>query len=218
MANSRCGRCTTHLSGQWQRRSGGSPGLRQMAVAKNIQIYDTTLRDGCQSEDVSLTVEDKVTIAERLDDLGLRLYRGRMAGLERSRRRVFQRGQEDQIAPRQDRGLRLDPPLPTCAPRPIAIWQLLLRAETPVATVVGKTWDMHVREALRISNQANLDILHDTITFLKTPRRRGDFRRRAFLRRYFRPIPSSRSPACGGRSTRGHADCAVRHQRRTPAA
>jgi 2-isopropylmalate synthase len=45
--------------------------------------------------------------------------------------------------------------------------QLLLRAETPVATVVGKTWDLHVREALRISNQENLEILHDTIAFLK---------------------------------------------------
>ena len=42
-----------------------------MAVAKKIQIYDTTLRDGCQSEDVSLTTADKLQIAERLDDLGI---------------------------------------------------------------------------------------------------------------------------------------------------
>ena len=45
--------------------------------------------------------------------------------------------------------------------------QSLLRAETPVATVVGKTWDLHVREALRISNAENLEILNDTIAFLK---------------------------------------------------
>ncbi len=44
---------------------------------------------------------------------------------------------------------------------------LLLRAETPVATVVGKTWDFHVREALRISEAANLEILNDTIAYLK---------------------------------------------------
>jgi len=51
-----------------------------MAVAKKIQIYDTTLRDGCQSEDVSLTVEDKLEIAERLDDLGVDYIEGGWPG------------------------------------------------------------------------------------------------------------------------------------------
>ena len=51
-----------------------------MAVAKKIQIYDTTLRDGCQSEDVSLTVEDKLEIAERLDDLGIDYIEGGWPG------------------------------------------------------------------------------------------------------------------------------------------
>src|ERR1700690_3441810 len=77
-----------------------------------------------------------------------------MAGLQRPRCRLLPRDQEASSAPLQDRGLRLNP-------------ALLVRAETPVATVVGKTWDMHVREALRISDQANLDILHDTVTYLK---------------------------------------------------
>ncbi|MGZ6254033.1 MAG: hypothetical protein ACXWM1_13310, partial [Candidatus Binataceae bacterium] len=51
-----------------------------MAVAKKIQVYDTTLRDGCQSEDVSLTVEDKLEIAERLDDLGIDYIEGGWPG------------------------------------------------------------------------------------------------------------------------------------------
>ena len=51
-----------------------------MADAKHIQVYDTTLRDGCKSEDVSLTVEDKVTIAERLDDLGFDYVEGGWPG------------------------------------------------------------------------------------------------------------------------------------------
>src|SRR6202035_1843620 len=53
---------------------------KQMAVAKKIQIYDTTLRDGCQSEDVSLTIEDKLQIAERLDDLGVDYIEGGWPG------------------------------------------------------------------------------------------------------------------------------------------
>ncbi|MGC1192951.1 MAG: hypothetical protein WA861_20390, partial [Candidatus Binatus sp.] len=51
-----------------------------MADTKHIQVYDTTLRDGCQSEDVSLTVEDKVTIAERLDELGFDYIEGGWPG------------------------------------------------------------------------------------------------------------------------------------------
>src|ERR1700691_6424110 len=51
-----------------------------MALAKKISIYDTTLRDGCQSEDVSLTTADKLQIAERLDDLGIDYIEGGWPG------------------------------------------------------------------------------------------------------------------------------------------
>ncbi len=51
-----------------------------MAAAKKIQIYDTTLRDGCQSEDVSLTIEDKLQIAQRLDDLQIDYIEGGWPG------------------------------------------------------------------------------------------------------------------------------------------
>lgn len=137
-----------------------------MAAVKKIQVYDTTLRDGCQSEDVSLTVEDKVEIARRLDDLGIDYIEGgwpgsndrdaafftevRKAHLKHAKIAAFGSTRRAGIKAAQDRNL-----------------QLLLRANTPVATVVGKTWDFHVREALRISMEENLDILHDTIAFLK---------------------------------------------------
>src|SRR6201997_2260379 len=120
-----------------------------MAVAKKIQIYDTTLRDGCQSEDVSLTVEDKLEIAERLDDLGFDYIEGGWPGsndrdaafftevkrvkLRHAKISAFGSTRRAGVKAGADRNL-----------------QLLLRAETPVACVVGKTWDMHVREALRI--------------------------------------------------------------------
>src|SRR5580698_10292416 len=137
-----------------------------MADAKHIQIYDTTLRDGCQSEDVSLTTEDKLQIAERLDDLGIDYIEGGWPGsnardaaffkevkrlkLRHAKIAAFGSTRRANIRAAADRNL-----------------QLLLQTDAPVATVVGKTWDLHVRDALRISLQANLEILNDTIAYLK---------------------------------------------------
>jgi 2-isopropylmalate synthase len=137
-----------------------------MAVAKHIQVYDTTLRDGCQSEDVSLTIADKVQIAQRLDDMGFDYIEGGWPGsndrdaaffievkkvkLRHAKVAAFGSTRRAGVRAAQDRNLLLQ-----------------LRAETPVATVVGKTWDFHVREALRISEAANLEILNDSIAFLK---------------------------------------------------
>jgi 2-isopropylmalate synthase len=137
-----------------------------MATARKIQIYDTTLRDGCQSEDVSLTLEDKLEIARRLDDVGIDYIEGGWPGsnprdaaffthvkrlkLRHARVAAFGATRRAGIKASADRNLLL-----------------MLRADSPVACVVGKTWDLHVREALRIPLQENLDILHDTIAYLK---------------------------------------------------
>src|ERR1700736_2313091 len=137
-----------------------------MAAEKKIQIYDTTLRDGCQSEDVSLTTEDKGKNARRLDDIGIDYVEGgwpgsndrdaaffievKKARLKHSKIAAFGSTRRAGVKASQDRNL-----------------QLMLKADTPVAAVVGKTWDLHVREALRIPLEENLEILHDTIAFLK---------------------------------------------------
>ncbi len=137
-----------------------------MGAVKKIQIYDTTLRDGCQSEDVSLTVEDKVQVASKLDELGVDYIEGGWPGsnerdaaffreikkvrLKHAKVAAFGSTRRANVKAAQDNNL-----------------QLLLKADTPVATVVGKTWDLHVREALRISSEANLEILHDSIAYLK---------------------------------------------------
>src|SRR5262249_1529643 len=130
-----------------------------MADTKHIQVYDTTLRDGCQSEDVSLTVEDKVTIAERLDDLGFDYIEGGWPGSNDRGAAFFKAVKKIKI--RREKIAAFGSPrragIRASSDRNL---QLLLRAETPVATVVGKTWDLHVREALRISNDENLEILN----------------------------------------------------------
>ena len=137
-----------------------------MASAKKIHLYDTTLRDGCQSEDVSLTVDDKLTIAGRLDEFGFDYIEGGWPGsnerdaaffievkklkLRHAKIAAFGSTRRANLKASQDRNL-----------------ELILRADTPVATVVGKTWDLHVREALRITNEQNFEVIHDTIAFLK---------------------------------------------------
>jgi len=137
-----------------------------MADTKHIQVYDTTLRDGCQSEDISLTVEDKVTIAERLDDLGFDYIEGGWPGSNDRDAAFFKEVKKIKIrhAKIAAFGSTRRSGVRAAADRNL---QLLLRTGAPVATVVGKTWDMHVREALRIPLNENLEIVNDTIAFLK---------------------------------------------------
>ena len=141
-----------------------------MAASKKITIYDTTLRDGCQSEDVSLTVADKLQIAERLDDLGVGYIEGGWPGSNERDAEFFKAVKKIKLrhAKVAAFGSTRRAGIKAAADRNL---QLILQADTPVATVVGKTWDLHVREALRISRQANLEILHDTIAYLEEARR-----------------------------------------------
>jgi 2-isopropylmalate synthase len=133
---------------------------------KKITLYDTTLRDGTQAEDVAFTLEDKLRIAEELDDCGISYIEGGWPGsnprdeeffaaarklkLPRARIAAFGSTRRANVAAADDLNLRQ-----------------LLKAETPVVTIVGKTWDLHVRDDLRISREANLDVIADSIRYLK---------------------------------------------------
>ncbi len=133
---------------------------------KKIEIYDTTLRDGSQSEDVSFSVEDKLRIAEKLDDLGIHYIEGGWPGanprdaefFSKARKLRFRHAKLAAFGATHRASVKVgsDPSI-----------KALLSAKTPVVTIVGKTWDFHVREALRISLQKNLDLIHDTIAYLK---------------------------------------------------
>jgi 2-isopropylmalate synthase len=131
-----------------------------------IHLYDTTLRDGAQSEDVSFTLDDKLKVAELLDGLGIAYIEGGWPGsnprdeeffravkrlnLKRARVAAFGSTRRANVAVEDDLNLRQ-----------------LLKAETPVVTIVGKTWDLHVRDDLRISKEQNLEVIGDSIAYLK---------------------------------------------------
>jgi len=133
---------------------------------KDVLLYDTTLRDGCQAEDVSFTLEDKLRIAEKLDDLGIDYIEGGYPGsnerdadffkeVERLKLRnakiaAFGTTRKHGVKPSQDVNLKA-----------------LLGADTSAVTLVGKTWDLHVRDDLRISQKANLELIADSIAYMK---------------------------------------------------
>jgi len=128
-------------------------------------VYDTTLRDGTQGEGVSLSLEDKLLIAESLDRLGVDYVEGGYPmsnpkdeaffaevahrDIARSKIAAFGMTRRRGVKADQDAGLRA-----------------LLDSHAPVTTVVGKTWDLHVREVLRASEQENLDMVHESLALL----------------------------------------------------
>lgn len=137
-----------------------------MTQPPTVELYDTTLRDGCQAEDISFTVEDKLRIAERLDDFGVKYIEGGWPGSN----------PRDEAFFREAKRLRLKQASiaafgSTCRagfrPQQDPIFRKLLQAETPVVTIFGKTWDLHVREDLRIPLMANLDLIYESIAYLK---------------------------------------------------
>jgi 2-isopropylmalate synthase len=131
-----------------------------------IRLYDTTLRDGTQAEDISFTVEDKIKISKRLDDLGIDYIEGGWPGsnprdmlfFSEIRKHTFSKSKIVAFSSTARPGV---------SPEKDAYIQELLKAETPVATIVGKSWDVHVHEALAVSLEENLTVISDTISFLK---------------------------------------------------
>jgi len=117
---------------------------------QKIELYDTTLRDGAQSEDISFSVEDKLRIAEKLDDFGIHYIEGGWPGANPRDAEFFKKAQKLKFRHARlaafgstyhaSNKVNNDPNI-----------KALLSAKTSVVTIVGKTWDFHVREALRVS-------------------------------------------------------------------
>ena len=131
-----------------------------------VEIYDTTLRDGSQGEGINLSVMDKLRITERLDAFGVHFIEGGWPGsnpkdieyfaaakgrrLKHARLAAFGSTRRKGVAVENDDQVRL-----------------LIEAETPVVTIFGKTSLLHVREVLRATPDENLGMIADTIRFLK---------------------------------------------------
>lgn len=138
---------------------------------KSILIYDTTLRDGTQREGLSLSVEDKVCIAERLDDMGFAFIEGGWAGANPKDGEFFRRMHEHSL-----KNAEL---VVFCSTRRAGIKAKddpmlvpIVDAGTKWVTIFGKSWDLHVIEGLRTTLSENLNMINDTIAYLKSCDRR----------------------------------------------
>src|SRR3954464_2320739 len=131
-----------------------------------IQIYDTTLRDGAQGEGVNFSLQDKLLIARRLDECGFHFIEGGYPLSNPKDAEFFQRIAEKPLGHARlcafgmtrRRGVRAadDPGM-----------KALVESQAPVVTIVGKTSDFHVAEVLRVSLEENLEMIRETVAYLR---------------------------------------------------
>lgn len=135
--------------------------------ATRVEVYDTTLRDGTQSEGISLSVDDKLKITRLLDDLGVAYIEGGWPGSNPKDAEYFQRAADLEL-----KTARLAAFGMTCrvggTPEGDPNILALLNARTPVVTVVGKTSMLHVTEVLRTTPEENLRIIRESLAYLKS--------------------------------------------------
>ncbi len=131
-----------------------------------IFIYDTTLRDGAQAEGISFTVNDKIRIARRLDALGVDYIEAGNPGSNPKDLEFFNKIKKRPLkhAKLVAFGSTRRPGIKTADDVNV---KALLTAETPVVAIFGKSWDFHVTDIIRTSLDENLNMIYDTISFLK---------------------------------------------------
>jgi len=136
-------------------------------MSRVIEIYDTTLRDGTQSENFNLSADDKVKITKALDELGVDYIEGGWPGSNPVSVEYFKTMKEVKLQHAQLAAFGSTRHFAN-APEDDANLQALLAAGTPVVTIFGKSWDIHVLDALKISLDDNLQIIEDTLAYLKS--------------------------------------------------
>jgi 2-isopropylmalate synthase len=136
----------------------------------SVQLYDTTLRDGAQREGISFTVEDKLRIARKLDELGIHYIEGGWPGSNPKDEEFFAKAKSLSLSNalltafgstrRPEAKAEKDPNL-----------RALLDSGTRVVTLVGKSWDLHVAQVLGTSLEENLHMIADSVGYLKSQER-----------------------------------------------
>src|SRR6185437_8556478 len=171
------------------RRLGGRAAYRaqrpgRCAVTGKVEIYDTTLRDGSQQVGLDLTVADKLRVAAALDALGVDVVEGGWPGSNPKDKEFFARAAEIpwHNAKLAAFGATRRPNRSADGDGDLAV---LLEANTPIVTLVGKSWTLHVDEALRTTREENLAMVGDSARFFVREGRRVVFDAEHFFDGYF---------------------------------
>ena len=131
-----------------------------------IALFDTTLRDGTQSEGMSLSVEDKIKIARLLDGFGVRYIEGGYPGANPKDEEFFRRASELNLKQARLTAFGSTRRTGSTAATDTNL-QALVKAGTPAVAIFGKTWLLHVTEVLKTTPEDNLSMISDSVSFLK---------------------------------------------------
>jgi 2-isopropylmalate synthase len=131
-----------------------------------IYTFDTTLRDGTQGEAVSFSVEDKIAIAIKLDELGIDYIEGGWPGSNPKDREFFSRARDLKLRHAKLTAFGATRFAKNPVDRDPNVLALA-EANTPVVSIFGKSWDLHVHRALNIDEETNLKLIAETVSFLK---------------------------------------------------
>src|SRR3989338_10892788 len=134
-------------------------------MSKELQIYDTTLRDGAQMEGISLSVDDKLKITKLLDELGVDFVEGGWPGANPKDGEFFKKVKELNLKNTKIVAFGSTRRANSKAESD-AILNALIQANTEYITIVGKTWDLHVDIALNVSKEENLNMIQESIEYL----------------------------------------------------
>ncbi|HTY22585.1 MAG TPA: citramalate synthase [Desulfomonilaceae bacterium] len=132
----------------------------------SVELYDTTLRDGSQTWGITFSLEDKLRIAQKLDELGIDLIEGGYPGSNPKDRRFFNTARNLHFKHailvafgstcRADLSPETDPQIAG-----------LVETGTSIVTIVGKSWDLHVKDILAVPLEKNIEMIRDTLAFLR---------------------------------------------------
>src|SRR5689334_7156062 len=131
-----------------------------------IFTFDTTLRDGTQGESVSFSADDKILVVHKLDELGIDYIEGGWPGSNPKDKDFFARARDLQL--KHSRLVAFGATrFAKNAVEEDASVNALIAAGTPVVSIFGKSWDLHVHRALGIEEKQNLELISDTVKYLK---------------------------------------------------
>ncbi|MEA2014300.1 MAG: citramalate synthase [Thermodesulfobacteriota bacterium] len=133
----------------------------------DVLLYDTTLRDGTQGDQISFSAEDKLRIARRLDAAGFHYIEGGWPGSNPRDMRFFKMAGDVQFKHAHLTAFG-STRRPGMSPDNCPNIRALIEADTPAVTIFGKSWDLHVMEILRVSLDENLSLIADSVRYLKS--------------------------------------------------
>src|SRR3989338_3004861 len=133
---------------------------------EKTELYDTTLRDGAQSEGISFSVSDKLKICEKLDELGIHFIEGGWPGANPKDMNFYKKAKALKLKNSELVAFGSTRHAHSLAAKDNVL-KGLLAAETKFITIFGKAWDLHVTDVLKTTLDENLKMIEDSIKFLK---------------------------------------------------